>query len=95
MKIMKMAKIESNQTVAPGSGISHVTESSSPASSALAPSAHVKNQPSEYVDDPKVEEIMSNMDAAGDDEAKLADVEKQINKLFEDEMQSSEKGGDL
>jgi hypothetical protein len=90
-----LAKIESNQPVAPGSRVANATGPSSPASSAPAPSAHVNNQPSEYVYDPKVEEIMSDMDSAGDDETKLADVENKINKMFEDEMQSSEKGGGL
>ena len=86
----KMEKIESNQPVAPGSGIAHETGPSSPATS-----APVNNQPSEDAYDPKIEEIMSDMDVAGDDEAKLADVENKINKIFEDETQTTEKGGGL
>lgn len=91
----KMAKIESDQPVARDSGISRITVPSSSGSSAPAPSVQVNNQPSDYVYDPEVEEIMSDMDEAGDDEAKLADVEKKINKMFEDEMQPNEKGGGL
>jgi hypothetical protein len=82
------AKIESSQPVPRDSVTSHEAGFSSPASSAPAPSTHVNNRPSEYVYDPKVDEIISDMEAAGDDETKLADVEKKINKLFEDETQS-------
>lgn len=93
VKMAKIAKIESNQPAATVSGVSHATVPPSPASSSPAPSTHVSNPPSEYVYDPKVEEVLSDMDAAGDDEAKLAEVGKEINKMFEDETQSSEKGG--